>query len=217
MLKYKAVYKLLDYRLVLQKQIGCNEREVNVRARARDVWTRRGGPDGSELRCSAAPRGWLEVGRTSDRVEGPGARRRRSQAGIEATPGSCGPGVAGRRAASPRQGLQTSGTGKHGALGALGGAPSALPLSLRPHSPESRVPPLSCPRAPGRVAGVKQGGHGKVQNPDPQGGLCVPAPAGPKAHHCSNSSPRFLEAAPKLPHLLVSPSPLPARTQTPNL
>ena len=142
------------------------------------------GPAGVRLMVpsSGVPPGALEVGRTSDRVEGPGARRRRSQTGIEATPGSRGPGVAGTDAPLLRGKVPQT----HGALaggGTLGPrrtwgsrlVPTRSSRLSRPRPPESPVPPHSGPPPlprtpptpqpphldPSRMTGTKVYGHFK--------------------------------------------------------
>lgn len=167
---------------------------------------------GLRVPSSGFPRGALEVGRTSDGVESLGARWHRSRAGrvreLRAWHGG------DRRAASQGQGPRPASRGAGGA-GKRARRPPA-PLGARCPSrgcPEPRAParvqPLAGARAP-RAAVVEQGGHRKVQTPDPQRGLCVAAATTPKVDHCSSST-RFLEVAPQLSHLLVLPSQLPSR------
>ena len=136
------------------------------------------GPAGVRLMVpsSGVPPGALEVGRTSDRVEGPGARRRRSQTGIEATPGSRGPGVAGTDAPLLRGKVPQT----HGALaggGTLGPrrtwgsrlVPTRSSRLSRPRPPESPVPPLSGPPPLPRKPPFQAGRARESSDPRPAG------------------------------------------------
>ena len=209
--------------LALQRQIGCNEREVNVLARAQGVWTGGGAADGSKLRCSPRRVGGRAHLRPRRGPRGAATSQPDGDRGDAREPRTWRGG--NRRAAFPRQGPPdprgTGGRGNARPSAHVGVAPGVHPLLSVLAAPPAGVPRPATLRPaspPPQAAVSSRAGTGKFRPPTRRVACVSRPPPGPKRIIAAAAAAALgsWRRRRSFPNQLVSPSQFSARMQIPD-